>query len=675
MKKPEFIIPAVFLLSFVTFGAYKTLEGPVKRLPAQNLIDGEYLIEGESSAYGPYSGKAQVINGNVQRLVRFANFKYQDHKVEQIWSGKVQSENILFDVKLSHTLTAFNDYGPSDEAFNPLKIEIPKDGFQHEITMHLHDGEVLQEDWRPTGDPVGSALWTDERKATEAVGKESGLVSFVKKISKLDRAIKNYQQHPEIKKYENRPEFQAGVNYIIRDKTDFDFYRKNQNVLRVTNRSVNPLSLAEAQFKRNAYGRTLSEKEKILREDTVRYNFNKAGILENAVVDEFGNKTGRQTEYDTALWTSMFGWAELLRFEATKDPSALANYRTVLDAVLTLIEITNDPKEFARGLAISPKEEDIGEGWIQGEGKYAHLKWRKGGNNDMIKGVFITMILAHRVVGPEETVLTERIKKNAKALANLNPVADREFNLAIAQGIDGLWNRNEDMVHEFYGKIINFKNKLIELDDLSSGYYFGAIADWSGINLTMTSNFSQLLVAKELQKVFTDKKTVERARKLEKNAEDKLFDMSHIYRNTNRDFLSIMIWSHSEKFRNDPENKTLIQEALWGLKEMPAPRNIGSVKVDLKKHPEWSVSSWPRQPWKALSSFRKLIEGYDYSQLRQGVYAYPLFEASAWDSTYVWKDRIYEPEHSWDGRIKTFSSDYLLIYWAARSSNLLNEKD
>jgi hypothetical protein len=675
MKKPEIIIPTVLLFSFVTFGVYKTINTKAGRLPAQTLIDGAYLIQGESTSHGPYTGMAQVINGSVQRLVRFSNYKYQENEVEQIWSGKIQSENILFDVKLSHTLTAFNDYAPKDEAFNPIKIKIPKERFQSEIKMTLHDGEELREDWRPTGGPVGVPLWNDERKATEAVGEESTLVKFVKKISKLERAIKNYQEHPEIKKYENRPEFQAGVNYIIRDKTDFNFYRKNPRVLRVTNRSVNPLSLAEALLKRNAYGKTLSEKEQILRQDTIRYNFNKAGILENAYVDGSGNKTGRQTEYDTALWTSMFGWSELLRYETTKDASALANYKMVLDAVLTLIEITNDPKEFARGLAISPADEVIGDGWVQGEGKYAHLKWRKGGNNDMIKGVFITLALAHKVVRPEETALIERIKKNAKALASLNPVEDRDFNLALAHGIDALWNRNEDLVDEFYSKIINYKNKLLEMDDLSSGYYFGAIADWSGINLTMTSNLSQLLVARELQSVFTEKKIQAKARKLELNAEEKLSDMYRIYKNTNRDFLVIMTYAHNEKFRNDPENRTAIQEALWGLRELPAPRNIGSAHVDLKKHPEWSVSSWPRQPWKALTGFRKLIDGYDYSKLRQGVYAYPLFEGSAWDSTYVWKDRIYDPEHHWNGNMRTFSSDYLLVYWAARSSNLINEKD
>lgn len=636
--------------------------------------DGDYTISGNHSRYGEFIGKGWIQNGVVQRLVRFKNFRYEDKEVEEIWTGHFNGK-LDFHLAFSNLLTSFNGYSPADELFKaPVSVSFPSHVFQQAVSFRVSD-DVVTEQWSYKGTISSAPLWKDLRTTSEALGKGNGLIKFISKISKLSKVFKEYRNHPEVSVYGERPEFKTATQYMVRDKTDADFYLQNPNVLRITNKTTNPLSLAEALMRRNAYGQTLHEKENFLRHETIKYNLNKVGNLENAIVDGNGNHIGKIPEYDTALWSSMFGWSEMLRYQVTNNPDALKNFRLVLDAILTLVEITNDPKEFARGISVSPVTENLGEGWVQGTGKFAHLKWRQGGNNDMIKGVFITLILAHQVVKEDETELLERIRRTTKALHQLKAISEKKANLGVAEGLDALWNRDEEKLLSFHDKAINIVTALGKIGDIGTGIYFGGIADWSGIHLTMTSNFSQLLLAKELQTVFTEGEANFKARRLQKSAENKLIDMYQLYKNTNRDFLMLMNWAYIPKFQKDPEIQSNVREALWSLKEIPAPRSFGNAQAELSKHTHWSLSAWPRLPWKALSGFRKLKDDFDYRNLKQGAYSYPYFEGLAWNCTYIWKHSPYEPHYSSDSSVKTFSADYLLVYWASRASNIISDKD
>lgn len=632
---------------------------------------GVYRIEGQSSKFGVFSGKGIILeDGTIQRMVRFTSYIHEGNEIEQIWTGSIGPEEINFNVSHSNILTTFEDYSPEKKDFLPFRVQAQvKESFTYVLPT-----ETITEKWTATGEKATELFWKDLRTALPSNGEESFLFRLLRKISKIDKVIENYRNHPEIRAYEHRPEFKSRENYIIKDKTDADFYLKNPHVLRITNKSINPLSLAEATMRRNAYGKTLSEKARFLGEETMTQHFNSEGILENVFYDENGRKVGTEPEYDAALWTAMFGWSEFLRYEVTKDPAALENFRKVLDGMLTLLEITNDPKEFARALKVSPPGEVLREqGWIQGEGKYSHLKWRHNGNNDMLKGLLITFTLAHKVIREDEVELVERIRKNVANLSKLNAVSERDYNLGIAQGLEALWFKDSRKLKDFFENTINFKSTLADINDIGSGFYFGSIADWSGIHLTMVTSMSQFLISGELRKMFTEGNSHKRARKLQEAAEEKLYEMFDIYRPTHRNFLTIMMAAHLPEFQK--KNPEVIKEALWALREIPAPRSIGKAEADLSKHPHWSVAGWPAKPWKALSSFRKLREDYDVLNLRQGAYAYPTFEGHAWYSTYVFKDNPFVAKYTSTGREKTYSADYLLFYWLARSGNLITSEE
>ena len=125
----------------------------------------------------------------------------------------------------------------------------------------------------------------------------------------------------------------------------------------------------------------------------------------------------------------------------------------------------------------------------------------------------------------------------------------------------------------------------------------------------------------------------------------------------------------------DASLKLAAQNALWSLREIPAPRHIGDAIVDLKRLPDWSPSSWPIGPWGGLAGIHTLKPNLDLTKFEQSAYGYPIFETMSWQTTYFWKENPYFVKYQGSGSYQSFSADYLLVYWLARTSGLITAAD
>ncbi|MGZ3744664.1 MAG: hypothetical protein ACXWRA_12775, partial [Pseudobdellovibrionaceae bacterium] len=629
-------------------------------------------VRGTHSEYGEYAGQAWVHQGQVQRIVRWTHYRFQNKKVESIWNGTVTPTSMRFSLDLSNTLTSFEGFTPAAESFRfPTKVFVLRSPDPDDFYFEVKGEGSYTEKWHRWGEAPPTPFWQNLRRTVKGVGVQDGFAIGVARWGGIDKVIDWYRAHPKSQVYSERPEFKNREQYFIQDKTDADFYARNPEVLRVVDKTLNPLSLAEALMRRNAYAPPLQQKAAFFGHQTLVNNLNAAGLLEIAQVNPQGVKIGRYPDGDGALWTSMYGWAEVLRYQVTKDLEALVHFRRVLEGILTLVEITHDDKEFARTLAVSPAQESLGDGWVQGQGKYASLKWLRGGNNDMVKGVFLTLVLAHEVVGPNEVELRTRIQKVSKALLGMNAVAERDFNTGIAHGLVALWTQDEQELESFSNSILNFKSTLADLANIDAGFYVGGIADWSGVHLSMVSNLCQNLVSQELIKVFPYNQGGSLAVKTLNFAEEKLWEMQRNYRQAHRDFLTIVTYGFSSKAQKDALFKIEAQEALWTLREVPSPRKVGTATADLTLRPQWSLSAWPRLPWKALKGFKSLKENLDYDFFAQGAYSYPFFETSAWETNYLWISGPFDIKIKSQAALEYYSADYLMLYWVARASGLL----
>ncbi|QDK43058.1 hypothetical protein DOM21_16670 [Bacteriovorax stolpii] len=660
-------VPAV-----VSFHYFNHGYSPSRAIAQVHSPDGEYEVVGVSDIKGEYSGRAWVHGGVVQRIVKWKNYSYQGMAVESVWSGKVTPSGFDFSLSLSNVLTRFEDYDATKEELIPVKVTLPLEGLTSEFSATLKGDGVIKETWTRLKDAGQNPLWVDQRTSFVGNGDKHPFITMLSKIAGMYKVIEAYRELPQIKIYEDKEVFKKGQQIWVEDKTDADFYLKNPNVLRITNKTVNPLSLAEAVMRKNAYGHTLTYKENFLTNETQKLNLNDAGMLEVARIDSAGNKIGMGPEGDSALWTGIYGWSQVIRYQMTKDPEAMANFKKVLNGTLTLLEIPNDPKQFARTLAISAASEVWSDEWIQGTGQYSHLKWMKRGNNDMAKGIFLTLALAHKMVDPSEVQLIERIKKAVKSFPSATAIEERSFNFGIAKGLDALWNKDEESLLTFQKKMLNFESFISNFTHLDAGLYIEGIADWSGIHLTMSSIMSQYFVSEELIKVFPNEYF---NKKIHAKAEASLIELDEVYKNGHRRFVTLVAYTYSPKARKDKKFEARAREALWTLKEVPAPRFVGNAGADLPKRPDWSISAWPRQPWKGLTGFRKMKEDFNVAELQQGAYFYPYFEGSTWNTTYYWKDIPFPVHINSDKSTKSFSSDYLMLYWVSRSSGLITAED
>ncbi|MNT18377.1 hypothetical protein D3C72_1535800 [compost metagenome] len=91
------------------------------------------------------------------------------------------------------------------------------------------------------------------------------------------------------------------------------------------------------------------------------------------------------------------------------------------------------------------------------------------------------------------------------------------------------------------------------------------------------------------------------------------------------------------------------------------------MSVDQSLNPEWSLSPIPRLFWKAAKKPEPPV-----SYFYQGLYSYPLYEVSAYQSAMLWKDSAFEYNVQAERGMEEPGVDYLYAYWLGRYSGLIN---
>jgi hypothetical protein len=656
------------------------IQNPLQALPQ----DGLYEIHGTHSPFGEYSGQIAIHGSKAERIIHWKNYRYSvktisgesSKELETIWTGTATQQALDFNLTFSNVLTEYEGYAPSPIELMSSAHVVIQPTQTGPISFSVSGEGTYAETWNRIGDAPQEPLWKDERKIVDATGEKPSWIVKVALWLGVSQAIEWYRSQPQIQPYVTRDEFLSRQQLYTFDSTDSEFYAHHPNTLRIANHTINPLSLAEAAMRRNAFAPKLFEKAEFFRKETLQYSLNSAGVLEFFERGPQGEKVGRTGDYDAALWTAMMGYAELLRYQATQNRDSLQVFRKILDGVLTLVEIPGNKKEFARALATSPQGEDLGEGWHRGTGKNSQLQWRSGGNNDMIKGLYLTLILAHQVVAPEEQELRKRILNASKSILSTKAAHYNDDNEALAHGLIALWSddsNEKSFALERFSK--NYLNLTSVLGSHFTTFYYGGVADWSGIHLSMISSLCQVLLAKELQATFSDSDDQRELSDVLRYGKRDLLRAHEVYRPVHRDALTLFTYIFAADLTDREKLRSEAIEALRSLREMPAPRFVGKGTVDLTLNPGWSYSAWPRVPWKAIKGIRKIESSLDFKLFEQGAYAYPIYETLAWSSNYIWKDSPFATKFSSDPRKEPFSADYLLAYWASRASGLITAQD
>jgi hypothetical protein len=442
-----------------------------------------------------------------------------------------------------------------------------------------------------------------------------------------------YHALPLVKPYVARPEFKAAVHGFIVDKTDFAFYRANKNALRVINKSVDAISLAETRVRANAYRATLADKARGFDDETEKEFIDpQTGML----LDAAPAGMTKPVHMSAALWTGIYLASQIYRLEATGDAKAKANVLKSLDGILKLQEVTGDWSQFAR--AIRPATGTLEPGWHTGAGALSSLEWLEGGNNDMMKGLYISYVLANNLLckAPGYESLCSRIRTNSKHLAD---------DVSVDRGnadLDSAWLTavvtNDAITRITYqGKAQAAWAVSKPVVQANTHLYDQGIADWSGLNLGFVGHAFHMALADGWDVGGNGKATFKKV-------------VQDSWSNLSQQHLPLWNLLHAAYGTSGPDPKSA-EEMLQRMREMPFPK--AQIKVDHRIRPDFCLSPYPSLPWK---------NDWTTTDRSQGLDSVPLFE----EAIDIYRFRM-EMKYMGDSTAaRPPAPEYLIAYWFGR---------
>ncbi|MBX3219177.1 MAG: hypothetical protein KF795_01580 [Labilithrix sp.] len=446
----------------------------------------------------------------------------------------------------------------------------------------------------------------------------------------------SFRALPAVAPYVTRPEFDAAVHGHIVDTTDFAFYRANPDAIRVVSRSIDAISTQEALARANAYRKTLAEKATGFdHEIEAEFIEPTTGML----LDAAPAGQPKEVHFSAALWTGIYMASQVYRFEVTGDAKAKANAMKALDGILKLQEVTGNWKVFAR--AIRPQTGNTGGGWHAGAGALSNLEWLEGGNNDMMKGLYIAYVLGHRLLclsGSDP--LCARIRTNARHLAD-DVNVDRG-----SDELDSAWLTavvTSDVLtkaqYQAKAEVAWTASKVVITNNTT--LYEQGTADWSGLNLGFVGNVFHMLLA-DRYNVGGDAKAAFKG---------VIADVS-----TNLKKQRLPLWNLlGAAYSGQPPDKAAADDVLWRLREMPFPKPVHH--VDHRINPDFCMSPYPALPWK---------NDWTTTDRTQALRSVPLFEEAL--DTFRFRT---EMRYAGDIAARPPAPEYLIAYWFGRKHGLI----
>ena len=613
---------------------------PATGEPIAKELTGVWTVSGQD-ARGAYQGQAEIrpAAGKLQviRSIRYDDVKVEDGRTLH-WtftgeaSGDVQKE-LALDVTLdSRGFIAKRGTLERKLSDAPVKVsgKVILESGKAKAT-YGGPGITGDETWEKRTPNGAEPIFAPARVVVPGHDPPTALIK-----QSLWAAYSSFRALPDVKPYVGRPEFEAAIHGHIVDTTDFAFHRVNPDAIRVVNKVVDAISTQEAQLRADAYRKTLAEKAAGFdAEIETEFVHPTTGML----LDAAPAGQPKQVHFSAALWTGVYMASQVYRFEVTGDPKAKANAVKALDGILKLQEVTGNWKVFAR--AIRPKTGSVGGGWHAGAGALSNLEWLEGGNNDMMKGLYIAYVLGHRMLCQSGSdPICARIRTNAKHLSD-DVSSDRG-----ADELDSSWLAavvSNDLVgklqYQAKAEAAWTASKIVITNNTT--LYEQGTADWSGLNLGFVGSVFHMLLAEKLD-LGGDAKTSFRG------------VINDSFDNLKRQRLPL--WNLlGTVYSGQPTNKAVIDDVLWRLREMPFPKP--TVHVDHRIHPEFCLSPYPSLPWK---------NDWTTTDRTQALRSVPLFE----EALDIYRFRT---EMQYDGvtPAKPPAPEYLIAYWFGRKHGLI----
>jgi hypothetical protein len=509
---------------------------------------------------------------------------------------------------------------------------------------------AFTETWTRIGEPGAEPLWRNERIAVDGHDPIDGTTKDT-----LFATYASYHALPEVAPYADRPEFQAAMHTWIFDPTDFAFSRENPGTVRVIQKIVDAISLAEARIRNRAYSQTLADKEAVFEPLVQELHLSDTGMIcyHDPALPEGSDQL---PDGDSMLWTGVYAASQAMRYLVTDASDAYDNMLAAIEGQLLCHDIAAaTPGDFAR--TTRPHAEPLG-GWNQGTGAYTGYDWLPGANNDMLKGYVVGFSWAYMAIerAGGDDALRDRM------VAVLDDILDNSALVDVGSGdVGNSVSRGTLLLMKFMmtGDVDAYLEYLacypaigVWIVDMGNGaFYQYGTSDWSGNHLIIQGLVTLYETAAYAAGPLND---------LDSHADayrDGLAQALDNLRHTRVGLYQLAAAGLGSFSATPPE----LEEAIWTLREFPAPKE--SYAIDWRVNPSFCMSPFPNLPWKG---------DWTETDRFQSITVYPLFERPV--DNYRWKSAA----GAFKGGVEAYDDpgvDYLFAYWLARQHGLIAETD
>lgn len=605
------------------------------------LIAGVYAIEGEDAVWGSYAGQAEIHPADEGkglrfiRLVEYADADFEGAKVAAAWEGAIDGDETGFTAAAELARIGFIDqydgYTRDTSVVDPLAVAATFAPAGQDVYTGRFQGEDLveaTETWTWSGENGPQPIWENRR---EAIDTHPPVPEWLKAI--LFLAFHDFHERAEMAPYLERADFQGAMHTITVDPTDFEYYQADPNRLRVIQKVIDPISLAETRLRAIAYGMTLDEKAAWFDQNMHEQHINDVGFIANSWYED--GELMFDADMSTMLWTGVYIASQAWRYQETGEGEALDHVVRGLQAQLLAYDIVPEQGEFAR--SVRAHAEPLPDGWVQGEGEYAGYDYLPGGNNDMLHGYNIGFAFGGLVLLelPEYADLVAEMARVLDELEQYNDEAGDGMIHEMETNMGLYLLTGEDRYRRRYQQLLN--NVLYDyfLENLGNGsMYIYGISDWSGNHL----NVQTMVVVTMLAELFDDPSLPE----LREGCRN---TYNHMYGPRIPFFMNAML----ELGWEDPDPE-LVDQGLWRLREYRCPHD--HLDLDWRINPAFCLSPFPELPWK-----------FDWATADRffGLHGAPYFEQAV---EHFWlrsnpMDNYYDRASD----ISEISPGYLYLYW------------
>ncbi len=633
---------------------------------------GIWSVGGEDAALGRFEGTLELredSSGGLEaiRVVRLLDRTSPDGRtIELAWQGRVRTKPI--NQSLMEFVLTRADFiprvgslvrTPSDR--EPLVVVGSlRESFRRRLTTWYGSYEdptiAINEEGTFIGSPGTEPIFTAQRFIRTTHREPPAIVKGL-----LFKFFSTYHALPEVALYVDNAAFKKAVHYHVVERTDFEYYRNHPDRLRIVNKIVDDISIAETEIRANAFRALFHEKARYYQEQLTTRFLGSHGRVENRTAEGTPDP-----DHDGGLWTGVYGYTQALRYLHTGEPGALEDLRAVVRGMHTLVDIvreTGDIRNFARTLRLAGPP--IGGGWVRGQGPFSHLDWKQGGNNDMVHGVFIGMLAGWEALPANDPLRAEIAAHALKLLDLCECLEDRDqhpecpardglplpsVNPGIAHLLAGITN---DMPEHVSKGLALLHDPLLELYPRIGGgpFYVFGISDWSGNHLSLVSTIS----IQRLLRYTDDIELRESWDKASAVAWESLRLLEHP--------LHAALAAGLDVVDNLVLRDEAISETLWGLRSFPFPKH--PYPVDHRIRADFVLSPFPSLPWK--------LDWETNPGRMQSLIGHGMVESLV--DHYFWNGSVFSPGGSAIGPDQSPGVDYLFLYWLARDFGLIGPSD